>query len=467
MFREKLSSSVYATSFEEVYLAPGMASLEPSEIDLSTFFSRNTRILIPISSSPMDTVTEEEMAIALALLGGIGVVHRNIPVERQVEIVRRVKSAPLIRTRSLFISSMDTCYRALEIMRSMFLRDIPVVDDGRVVGHIQYSDAIESCRGFETLVGKLMKPPKSIEITRLNDARRDLIRGESDTIAVISREGFYLGTLVFQDLFEDYTPAIGRDGGLVVGAAISPFDFNRVKALDPITDVLVSDVAHAHNINVLKHLSKISRETSSDLVVGNIASYQAVRDAVEYIERIDGFRVGLGGGSICITPEVSGAYMPTLYAVASVRDAVEDMNLRIPVIADGGIRSSADIVRALAAGASSVMLGSLLAGTDEASAPLISLEGELYKPYRGMASKSAMERRFAVDRYARVSKRVAEGIEVVIPYKGSVYKIVRDLVEGVRAGLGYAGASSIRDLWEKAVFIRTRSRDPRGSSKQV
>ncbi|MEZ0289696.1 MAG: IMP dehydrogenase [Sulfolobales archaeon] len=458
MFREKLSSSVYALSFEEVYLAPGLSSVEPSQVDLATNFSKNIRLYIPISSSPMDTVTEEEMAIALALLGGIGVVHRNIPVERQVEILERVKRAPPIRTRLMHVSPEDPCFKAVEIMRSSSVRDIPVVSGDRVAGHLYYADLSENCRDPYQVVEKFMRPPKTTNLSKLRDDIKNLLRGYGDTLPVVSGEGLYLGTIVYQDLFEDYSPVIGKREGLIVGAAISPFDRERIRKLDPLADALVTDVAHAHNINVIKALRDVSREISSDLVIGNIASYNAVRDFSEHIDKIDGFRVGLGGGSICSTPEVSGAYTPTLYAVASVRDAVEDLNLKTPVIADGGIRSSADIVRSLAAGASAVMLGSLLAGTDEASAPLISFNESMYKPYRGMASKSAMERRFAVDRYARLSKRVAEGVEVIVPYKGSVYKVIRDLVEGVRAGLGYAGASSIRELWEKAVFIRARAR---------
>jgi IMP dehydrogenase len=211
----------------------------------------------------------------------------------------------------------------------------------------------------------------------------------------------------------------------------------------------------------------ITKEISKDLVIGNLATEEAVKDVVSEIDKIDGFRVGLGGGSICITPEVTGVYMPTLYAVAEVRDAVDKLNMNVPVIADGGIRSSADIMRALAAGASSVMLGYMLAGTEEASAPKIRVGGSVYKPYRGMASISAIELRYAVDRYSRRTKQVAEGIEGLVPYKGSVYKIVQEIIEALKAGFGYAGASNIEELWRKTVFIRTKPRDSRDIIQKI
>ncbi|MEM0250254.1 MAG: IMP dehydrogenase, partial [Desulfurococcaceae archaeon] len=201
---------------------------------------------------------------------------------------------------------------------------------------------------------------------------------------------------------------------------------------------------------------KLVAEISTDFVAGNIGSEEAVKDTITVIEEVSGFRVGIGGGSICTTPEVTGAYAPTLWAVASVRDALEELGLDVPIIADGGIRTAGDVVKALAAGANTVMLGYMLAGTDEAASPLIAIGNEYYKLYRGMASRGAIERRFAVDRYARTGKRVPEGVEGLVPYKGSIYNVVRGLVEAVRAGLGYAGARNIKELWVKARFISSR-----------
>ena len=205
-------------------------------------------------------------------------------------------------------------------------------------------------------------------------------------------------------------------------------------------------------MEVLKAARELVKNLSSNFVVGNIATANAVEDIVTTIERFDGLRVGLGGGSICTTPEVTGVYVPTLYAVAMVRDTIDRLNIRAPVIADGGLRAPSDIVKVLAAGASTAMLGYMLAGTDEASAPLITIGRERYKPYRGMASEGAMERRFAIDRYARVSKRVAEGVEGIVPYRGSVYTVISRAIEAIKAGFGYVGARNLEELWRKARF---------------
>ncbi len=462
MFRKKIEEAVRAPQFQDIYIMPSLSYKEPREIDLSTNFSRNIRLKIPIASSPMDTVTEDKMSIAMALLGGIGVVHRNNSIEEQIEIIERVKRAPPVRTRDLYINADDPCHRALEIMENEEIRDLPVVDGKRLVGTIHYGDLISFCKeGFEPLT-KIMKSPKYVSLHSLREVNKILLEERYDTLAVTDQEGLYLGTVVYRDLFISLEPSLDSEGRLMVAAAISPFDRERVLRLDKYADALVSDLAHSHNVNALRALKSISREISKDLVIGNIATYEAVKDVADYVDKIDGFRVGLGGGSICVTPEQTGAYVPTLYAVAEVRDAVEDLGLKVPVIADGGLRSGADIVKALAVGASVVMLGFLLAGTDEASAPLVRLGNKLYKPYRGMASKGSMERRFARDRYARVSKKVEEGIEGLVEYKGSVYKIIPELIEAVKAGLGYAGASNIRELWEKGRLLITTERGERG-----
>ncbi|MGC9148335.1 MAG: IMP dehydrogenase [Sulfolobales archaeon] len=462
MFRKKIEEAAKALQFHDVYLMPSLSYKEPREVDLSTNFSKNIRLKIPIASSPMDTVTEDKMSIAVALLGGIGVVHRNNSVEEQIEIIERVKRAPPIRTRDLYVNAEEPCHRVLEIMEKEEIRDLPVIDNGKLIGTVFYGDLINSCReGFEPLI-KIVRSPKHVTIFNLNEANKILIEERYDTLAITDQEGFYLGTVVYRDLFTSLEPSLDSEGRLMVAAAISPFDRERILKLDKYADALVSDLAHFHNINAIKALKHVSKEVSKDLVIGNIATYEAVRDITEYIDKIDGLRVGLGGGSICVTPEQTGAYVPTLYAVAEVRDAIEDLGLKAPVIADGGIRSGADIVKALAVGASVAMLGFLLAGTDEASAPLVRLGNKLYKPYRGMASKSSMEKRFARDRYARISKRVEEGIEGLVEYKGSVYKVISELIEAVKAGLGYAGASNIRELWEKSRLLITTERGERG-----
>ena len=220
-------------------------------------------------------------------------------------------------------------------------------------------------------------------------------------------------------------------------------------------------MAHFHNDNVLSAMARIVNSLESDIVVGNIGTAEAVVDAVSRLERVDGFRVGIAGGNICTTSGVAGVASPTLYAVMEARRGLEQVGLdpwETPIIADGGIRGSGDAVKALAAGAAAVMAGYLLAGTDEASAPVIRVGDKLYKPYRGMASRGAMERRHAVDRYSRVAKKVEEGIEGLVPYKGSVRRVVEEFAEGLKAGLGYAGAASVRELWRVARFAEITSR---------
>lgn len=306
--------------------------------------------------------------------------------------------------------------------------------------------------GFEAVKAR---PGRVYTVKEVLDARRDLVRGNMDSVAIVDHEGRYVGTMMYVDTLMDMQPAVDSNVNLVVAAAISPFDRARALKLDRYIDALVSDVAHFHNIDVLKSAGKLVKEISSDFVAGNIASDNAVSDVISYVERVDGFRVGLRGGSICITPDVAKAYMPTLYAVALVRDAVDELNLKVPVIADGGMRSPSSIVEALAVGASTAML----AGTDEASAPVITVGNSKYKPYRGMANEGAMSRRFAVDRYARVSKRIAEGVEGLVLYRGSVYTLLMSVLEAIKAGIGYAGAKNIEELWQKARFVVAQRKD--------
>ena len=451
-FKEKVVEAEYAISFDDIAIMPSYTEVDPREVDLRTKFSTNVSLQIPLASSPMDTVTELDMAVAMALLGGIGVVHRNMEIDKQVEIVKKVKEHPPIRLRRVYIDKDSLCGYAIEVLKRYGYRCLPVTEAGKAIGYIHISDALSVCKsGLEPVP---IRSGRVFTVKEVDEARKAVLSGELDTAAIVDSNGFYIGTLTLDDVYTDVLPAVDRDGRLVVAAAISPFDRARALKLDKYVDAFVSDVAHFHNRDALYAAKKLVKEVSADFVAGNIASGEAVKDVVSVVERVDGFRVGLGGGSICTTPDVAGAYVPTPYAVALVRDAVDELNLRVPVIADGGIRSSGDIVKALALGASVAMVGYLLAGTDEASAPAIAIGNRLYKPYRGMASRGAMSKRFAVDRYARVSKRVPEGVEGLVEYKGSVYTVVQDIVEGIKAGLGYAGAKNIEELWKKARIIR-------------
>ena len=450
VFREKLEDAENLYDFSIVYLLPGRAPVEPRHVDLSTRFSRSISLNIPIASSPMDTVTGYEMAVAMALLGGIGVIHRNMPREEQVSIAKRVKEHPLFPLRRIYVEKDYPCSTSLEIMASSNTRVLPVVEGTSVQGYVWAWRLREICReGFEPTLLAVEKTGPRYSIQSYRDAIREVLRGAYDAVAITASDSIYVGTLLVQDILSEYNPAVSPDGSLVVAAAVSPYDIDRAILLDKYVDVLVGDIAHFHSTPAIEAARKLVKEVSSDFVAGNIGTYQAVVDIASSLEKLDGLRVGIAGGSICTTADVGGVYAPTLWAVASTRDAVEEQGLDIPIIADGGIKSSGDAVKALAAGASTVMLGYLLAGTDEALGELIVVGSKMYKPYRGMASKTALAKRYAVDRYSRVSKRVAEGIEGLVEYRGSVYYRLREFIEGIKAGLGYAGARSIKELWEK------------------
>lgn len=322
------------------------------------------------------------------------------------------------------------------------------------MGYVRYSDLLESCREWVEPLAKHIYPGKAYNLSSIEEAYKSIIRGETDLVAIINDDGTIIGSITIDTAMEDISPATDPHGRLLVAAAVNPIDMNRAVKLDKLSDALVSDVAHFHNREVLKASAALVKNISSDFIAGNIGTAEAALEAISTIDRVDGMRVGVGGGSICTTPNVAGVFSPTGWAVASVRDALEENNMKIPIIADGGLRSSSDIVKVLALGASSAMTGYLLAGTDEAPPDLIEIGGKLYKPYRGMASYTAMMRRHSIDRYARVIKNIPEGVGGLIPYRGSARSVLREIIEGIRISMGYVGARNIEDLWVKARFIR-------------
>jgi len=393
-------------TFNDVIIVPGRAEREPSEVSLEASITRSIRISIPLLSSPMDTVTEDRLAILLARVGAVGVIHRNLGPEEQARMVGRVKSAdPRPEAEAPAVASIEEA-------RKVVAEGLPAV--------VKSGDRVEL----------VVLPP-----------------GSDYKVLGVKAE------LLHQLLSDGVRPSIDDKGRLIVGAAVSPFDTSRALLLEKAgTDFLVVDVAHLHNTNAMRALRELASKVGLEIVVGNIGTREAALDLLALLEdRVSGFRAGISSGSICSTGVVAGASMPTLTAVANVRSALEELGLHgsIPIIADGGIRGPGDAAKAIIAGASAVMAGRMLAGTLEAASRFVRLESGVFKTYRGMASRGAMERRYASDRYSKPSKRLEEGVEGLVPYEGSAVRVVAHLYYGLQAALGYAGAGSIPEAWAR------------------
>ncbi|MCS7385595.1 MAG: IMP dehydrogenase [archaeon GB-1867-005] len=453
-FSDKVKGAQVAFTFRDLIILPGKAYFEPREVDLKTMVTTNYQLNIPFVSSPMDTVTESEMAIALARLGGLGVLHRNCSVEEQVEMARQVRRAESFIIRDVItVSPDDEVERALELMRRFSISGFPVVDDGKLVGiltgrDVRFADPKLKIR--EVMTREVVTASPSITI---EEAKKLLHKYRIEKLPVVDDDGRLVGLITFKDIrAREKFPNAARneEGQLLCAAAISPFDLERAKALDKYVDILVVDVAHFHNENVMRATKKLVKNVNADVIVGNIGTYEAAVDVITGIDGVAGLRVGIASGSICSTYEVTKAGAPTLFATVQVADALEDYGVKLPIIADGGIRSSGDIALALALGAWAAMMGNLFAGCREAPGTLVAIGGRYYKQYRGMASRSARAKRYALDRYSVPSKDIAEGVEGWVPYRGDVASVVAELVAGLKAAMGYAGCRSIAELWEKA-----------------
>ncbi|MEB3779269.1 MAG: IMP dehydrogenase [Desulfurococcales archaeon] len=405
--------------FDDVVIVPGRSPVEPSSVDITGQATRNIVLSIPVISSPMDTVTEWRMAALIARLGGLGVIHRNMSIESQIDNVVRVKnSVPSIWSEIIKIG-VDERFDIVEFR----MREAGV-DAGIVM----------SKQGFHGI----------------------FIRYGADYEYWANK----VDSLVKLASLIKPMPTIDEDGRLRVGAAISPFDIERAKRLSKAgVDVLVVDVAHLHNVNALSSLRKLVREVEAEVVAGNLGTREGVLDTLATVEDIAGLRMGIASGSICITGEVSGTAVPTLTAVMKAREALQEIGLqgKIPIIADGGIRNPGDAAKAIIAGASSVMVGRVLAGAEEAPTPKVTIGDRVYKPYRGMASRGAMERRYASDRYSKPSKAVVEGVEGLVPYSGSAVNSIAHMAFGLQAALGYAGAANLREAWSSKLARITPS----------
>jgi IMP dehydrogenase len=448
-------------TFDDVLLVPRHSDVIPKDVGLRTRFSRNVPLNRPLSSAAMDTVTEWELAVALAREGGVGVIHRNFSIEGQVAEVDKVKrSANGVILDPVTLSPEASVGEARSIMASANISGLPIVEGDRVVGILTRRD----CR-FQTAdevpVGQIMTTEGLITAPRgtsLEDARILLFRHKVEKLLIVDEAQRLQGLITMKDLnmlerFPD--SATDERGRLRVGAAIGVMDFERAEGLvEAGVDVLVVDTAHGHSSNVIETVAQLKKTLSVDVVAGNIATAEAAIALAG--AGADGVKVGIGPGSICTTRVVAGVGMPQFTAVMNVARAVRGHD--IPVIADGGIRFSGDIVKALAIGASTVMLGSLFAGLDESPGERILYKGRSFKTVRGMGSIGAMQHgskeRYRQGHVRDVDKLVPEGIEGMVPYKGPLSAFVHQLVGGVASGMGYSGAATIEELWEKAHFTR-------------
>ena len=451
-------------TFDDVLLVPGHSTVHPKDTSVTSSLTKKIKLHIPLLTAAMDTVTESGMAIAIARQGGLGVIHKNLSIERQAEEVDRVKRSESGMIRDPITLPPDKTLRdAHGLMARFSISGVPIVEEsGHLIGIVTNRDL-----QFETNLDRTIRDVMTSEGlvtapvgTTLEDAEKILHQHRIEKLPVVDGDGVLEGLITVKDIFKRrFFPNSCKDehGRLRVGAAIgaSLVDLERAAELvDAGVDALVIDTAHGHSEGVLQAVAR-TREKFPDaqIVAGNIGTSEG---AAALLERgADAIKVGVGPGSICTTRIVTGVGLPQLTAIM---DAVEGARGEVPVIADGGIRYSGDIVKALAAGAQSVMMGSMFAGTEESPGESFLMEGRRFKTVRGMGSLSAMQEGSA-DRYFQdpgmeTRKLVPEGIEARVPYKGPMADSVFQLVGGLQSGMGYCGAANLQHLWEKAQFVR-------------
>jgi len=453
-------------TFDDVLLVPAESAVLPKDVDTRTRLTRNIQLNIPIVSAAMDTVTEARMAIALAREGGIGIIHRNLSIEEQVAEVDKVKrSESGMIVEPVTLRPTDKVRDALAVMERYHISGVPITDEeGRLVGILTNRD-LRFEDDLDQPVANLMTKENLITApvgTTLDEAREILHKYKIEKLPVVDEHGILKGLITVKDIQKRIQyPNATKDaqGRLRVGAAVGvgPDALERAAALvEEGVDVLVVDTAHGHSRAVIEMVRAIKSRWDVDVIAGNIATGEAARALIE--AGADAVKVGVGPGSICTTRVVAGVGVPQITAIMDVARVARAYG--VPVIADGGIQYSGDIAKAIAAGADSVMLGSLLAGVDESPGEVILYQGERFKEYRGMGSIGAMKARsYSKDRYFQqdvdsIAKLVPEGIEGRVPYKGPLANVVYQLVGGLRAAMGYCGARTIRELQEKARFIQ-------------
>ena len=463
-FSEKLRVPE-ALTFDDVLLRPRESRVDPDDADMTTRVSRNVTLNIPVLSAAMDTVTEAELAIEMARQGGLGVLHRNMSVEEMAAQLEEVKRADELIIRKVVTADPEQPVREVDaMMEREGVSGAPVVDeDGVVLGIISGTDirpylevgdrdeVREAMTDEVVTAGEDVTAREALELMYEHKIERvPIVDGDERLTGLVTMQGI-LARREYDDAARD------ENGSLVAGAAVGPFETDRARAADEAgADVLFIDCAHAHNLDVIDSARDIKAEVDADVVVGNVGTHEA---AAEIVDFADGIKVGIGPGSICTTRIVSGSGMPQITAVAEVADVATRHD--VPVIADGGIRYSGDAIKAIAAGADAVMLGSYFAGTDEAPGRVITMNGKRYKQYRGMGSVGAMNDGGG-DRYLKEEDEdgeefVPEGVEAAKPYKGSLASELHQLVGGMQSGMGYVGAETIPEFKQRSEFVRVSS----------
>ncbi len=462
-FSEKLRVPE-ALTFDDVLLRPKESRVEPDDADMTTRVSSNVTLSVPVLSAAMDTVTEAELAIEMARQGGLGVLHRNMSVEETAEQVEQIKRADELIIRDVVTASPNQTVREVDrMMDREGVSGAPVIDEDDVVLGIisgtdirpyievgEYDAVREAMTDEVITAGEDVTAREALELMYEHKIERvPIVDGDNRLTGLVTMAGV-LARREYDNAARD------DDGALLAAVAVGPFETDRARAADEAgVDVVFIDCAHAHNLNVIDSAREIKAEVEADVVVGNVGTREAAEAVVDFA---DGVKVGIGPGSICTTRIVSGSGMPQITAVAEVADVASGVD--VPVIADGGIRYSGDAIKAIAAGADAVMLGSYFAGTDEAPGRIITMNGKRYKQYRGMGSVGAMNDGGG-DRYLKEEDEdeefVPEGVEAATPYKGPLSSELHQLVGGMQSGMGYVGAETIPEFKERSEFVRVSS----------
>jgi len=447
-----------ALTFDDILLLPGASSVLPGQVGLKTRFSKKLSLNIPLVSAAMDTVTESRTAIAIARQGGIGVIHKNLEVEEQIAEVTKVKRSEfLIVSNPICVSPNDPLEKVFSFRREKGIGSFPVVENQKLVGILTQRDLMFESDASKRVVDFMTKKVVSIDhVPKIDEAKEILHKHRIEKLPIVDKKGHLTGMLTATDIRkQEQFPLASKDkkGSLIVAAAVGPSDDKRISALiEADVDAIVVDTSHGHSKMVVEAVKRYKKDFDIELIAGNVATPEAVKDIVS--AGADAIKVGVGPGAICTTRVISGVGVPQFTAISECAKAAKD----VPIIADGGIRYSGDIVKAIAAGASSVMIGSLFAGCEETPGRTIFLYNRKFKQYRGMGSLGAMQQgskeRYFQDQVQDASKLVPEGVEGIVPYKGLVSELVFQLLGGLRSGMGLVGAADIEALRTETCWVR-------------